>query len=465
MPHDDRRPFHDRAQGRPTVLAVALALAASGCASAGHVVPAIDEGLLLQPDHPAFATRAPDTFHVRLATSQGDVLVEAVRDWAPRGADRFYNLVRAGFYDGNRFFRVLPGFVVQFGLNPDPAVNAAWDTAAIHDDPVRRSNARGTIAFAAAGRGTRTTQLFINLADNPRLDPLGFAPFAAVVEGMHAVDNLYAGYGEGPPDGSGPDQERILEHGEAYLVRDFPELDRIRHARIVATRDEGTTATAEGSGTTHTVPGSAEGSRFTLDTRAGSPAHGGNHGGARVVARGRARHPVKGGTHGQASAGAPAGTAPAVAANQDADPADVASQDAIIGALYDVISGPPGPRDWDRFRSLFAPGARLAAVRPPRDGQPGGLWVGSPDDYVERNGPFFLENGFFESELARTSERFGGIAHAFSTYESRREPGAEPFARGINSIQLHHDGRRWWIVTVLWDSERPGQPIPPRYLP
>lgn len=162
------------------------------------------------------------------------------------------------------------------------------------------------------------------------------------------------------------------------------------------------------------------------------------------------------------AASAPAGGQ--AASRPVADPADVATPDAIIAALYDVISGPAGPRDWDRFRSLFHPSARLAATRAGRDGQQASLWVGSPDDYVTRNGPFFNDNAFYEDELARTEAAFGAIRHAFSTYASRRAPGAEPFARGINSIQLFHDGQRWWIVTVLWDSERPGLTLPERYL-
>ncbi|HEX6940421.1 MAG TPA: hypothetical protein VF158_13485 [Longimicrobiales bacterium] len=149
-----------------------------------------------------------------------------------------------------------------------------------------------------------------------------------------------------------------------------------------------------------------------------------------------------------------------------ADPADVASIDAIIAALYDVISGPAGEeRDWDRFRSLFVPGARLIPVAVPRGGGPARAVVGSVEDYIARSGPILVERGFFEREIARSTERFGHIAHAFSTYASYwKRDDAEPFARGINSIQLMYDGTRWWIVTVYWDSERPGQPIPAEYL-
>ena len=160
-------------------------------------------------------------------------------------------------------------------------------------------------------------------------------------------------------------------------------------------------------------------------------------------------------------------SAPAVpVAAQEADPADVATQDAIIEALYDVISGPAGQaRDWDRFRSLFIPeGARLVPTGVGPQGNAGHT-VLTPDGYIERAGRSLEANGFFEVEIGRTTEAFGTIAHAFSTYESRRNADdAEPFARGINSIQLFHDGDRWWIATVMWDSERADNPIPARYL-
>ncbi|HEX7051845.1 MAG TPA: hypothetical protein VF188_16685 [Longimicrobiales bacterium] len=163
-----------------------------------------------------------------------------------------------------------------------------------------------------------------------------------------------------------------------------------------------------------------------------------------------------------ASAGAPAAAAPAPPA---ADPADVASIDAIIAAVYDVISGPAGePRDWDRMRSLFVPGARLIPVRVPESGPARAMQL-SVEDYIERAGPQLEEGGFFEREVANRTERYGHIAHVFSTYESRRTAeDPEPFARGINSFQLLYDGGRWWIVTIYWDAERPGQPIPDRYL-
>jgi len=149
------------------------------------------------------------------------------RSWAPQGADRFYALVHSGFYDGARFFRVVRGFVVQFGLPADPQLGRAWSSQPIPDDPVRRPNRRGTVAFASAGPNTRTTQLFINLADNLRLDALGFAAIGQVAEGLGIVDSLYGQYGERPS------QDSIRLQGDAYLSRAYPKLDQIRTARIV----------------------------------------------------------------------------------------------------------------------------------------------------------------------------------------------------------------------------------------
>jgi peptidyl-prolyl cis-trans isomerase A (cyclophilin A) len=145
---------------------------------------------------------------------------------APLGADRFYNLVKYGFYNGNGFFRVMPGFVVQFGLSPTPAINAAWENTKIKDDPVQGSNSRGTLCFATSGPNTRTTQLFINLGNNAPLDPQGFAPFGRVVEGLDVVDKINAAYGEKP------DQNRITKEGAAYLKPNFPDLDLITKAII-----------------------------------------------------------------------------------------------------------------------------------------------------------------------------------------------------------------------------------------
>jgi peptidyl-prolyl cis-trans isomerase A (cyclophilin A) len=188
---------------------------------------------LLDPESPAANRQAPATYRVRFRTTAGEFVIEVQRAWAPRGADRFYNLVNAGFFDDTRFFRVVDGFVVQFGLHGDPAVNAAWSWAEIRDDPVEQMNTRGRITFATGGPDTRTTQVFINLGDNLNLDGMGFAPFGEVVEGMDIVRALYAGYGDGAPYGAGPDQGRIQSEGNAYLDADFPELDQILQARIV----------------------------------------------------------------------------------------------------------------------------------------------------------------------------------------------------------------------------------------
>ena len=210
---------------RPAALAaLAAVVVLAGCAPRNP---------LLRPNQRAERAAAPDTFWVRFGTTKGPFTVQVVRAWAPRGADRLYYLTRVGFYDDVRFFRVLPGFVAQFGAHGDPRVNRVWEARAVADDPVRQSNRRGTLTFATAGPNTRTTQLFVNLRDNARLDRLGFAPVGQVVEGMAAVDSLHAGYGEGAPRGRGPDQDRLAAEGNAYLARDFPRLDRVTGARVV----------------------------------------------------------------------------------------------------------------------------------------------------------------------------------------------------------------------------------------
>jgi peptidyl-prolyl cis-trans isomerase A (cyclophilin A) len=175
---------------------------------------------------PKKAVEDKNIYRVRLDTSKGPITVEVHRDWAPIGADRFQQLVKDGFYDGARFFRVVPNFVVQFGLAADPAKTKKWDKP-IKDDPVKRTNSRGSIVFATAGPGTRTTQLFINLRSNQFLDEQGFSPFGQVVEGMDVVDQIYAGYGEQP------DQQAITNRGNAYLNAQFPKLDFIKSARIL----------------------------------------------------------------------------------------------------------------------------------------------------------------------------------------------------------------------------------------
>jgi peptidyl-prolyl cis-trans isomerase A (cyclophilin A) len=177
--------------------------------------------------------KAPAKYKVKFSTTKGDFVVEVHRDWAPQGADRFYNLVKNGFFDGTKFFRVVKGFMVQWGIHGDPAVNAAWREARIKDDPVKESNRRGYITFATAGPDTRTTQVFINFVDNGRLDSMGFAPFGKIVSGQNVVDSLYSEYGEGAPGGAGPSQARMQDEGNTYLERDFPKLDAIKTAKIV----------------------------------------------------------------------------------------------------------------------------------------------------------------------------------------------------------------------------------------
>ncbi len=172
--------------------------------------------------------QAPAVYKVNFDTSAGAFVVEVHRDWAPKGADRFYNLVKNGFYDNVRFFRVIPGFMVQFGMHGNPAVQSAWTFARIPDDPVKESNKRGYITFAMAGPNTRTTQVFINYADNAGLDKQGFAPFGKVISGMDVVDKLNATYGAKPGD----DQGNIAAGGNAYLEKMYPKLDYIKKATI-----------------------------------------------------------------------------------------------------------------------------------------------------------------------------------------------------------------------------------------
>jgi cyclophilin family peptidyl-prolyl cis-trans isomerase len=199
---------------------VALVLLAS-CRSALH-----------HPDSPAASIRAPETYRVHLDTSKGPVVIEVVRRWAPHGADRFHNLVRLRYFDGARFFRVVAGRFVQFGIHGEPRVSAVWRRASIPDDPPMERNRRGSIAFAFAVAHGRTTQVFINLTDNSeRLDAQGFAPFGRVVDGMEVIDALNAEYGETSGGGIRAGQQGpLFAEGEAYLARAFPRLDFIRRA-------------------------------------------------------------------------------------------------------------------------------------------------------------------------------------------------------------------------------------------
>jgi homoserine O-acetyltransferase len=189
--------------------------------------------ILLHPSHDEWTTTAPDRFDVIIETSEGEFVISATRDWAPRGADRFYNLVRLGYYDDARFHRTVPEFIVQFGLAGNPAVSRAWREQYIPDDPVQVSNTRGRIAFAFTDPGTRATQVFISLVDLSRLNAGGFAPFGEVTEGMEVLDHLYSGYGEESGGGlRGGDQSSIFAEGNAWLDREFPELSRLVRARI-----------------------------------------------------------------------------------------------------------------------------------------------------------------------------------------------------------------------------------------
>jgi peptidyl-prolyl cis-trans isomerase A (cyclophilin A) len=181
--------------------------------------------------HPASLTaKAPATFAVAFDTTKGRFVVTVHRGWAPRGADRFYNLVRAHFFDGVEFFRVVKGFVVQFGISGYPTVSRAWQYAGIKDDPVKASNTIGTITYADAGPNTRTTQLFINIANNASLDGQGFAPFGKVTTGMSIVRRLYSGYGEALTNLQG----QIATQGNAFLKKRFPKLDSVIRARLVS---------------------------------------------------------------------------------------------------------------------------------------------------------------------------------------------------------------------------------------
>lgn len=222
-----------------TLLAAALSLTACkdkapapAAAPAATPIPtAAANPALLSPE--TATAKAPDTFKVRLETSQGPVVVAVTRAWSPQGADRFYNLVKIGYYDDVAFFRVLTGFMAQTGIHGDPSVNVKWRGARINDDKAAgKSNKRGMVSFATAGPHTRTTQVFFNYGDNAMLDAMGFTPFGQVVSGQESLDKLYSGYGEGAPSGPGPDQGRFQNEGNAYLKAEYPKLDYIKSARL-----------------------------------------------------------------------------------------------------------------------------------------------------------------------------------------------------------------------------------------
>jgi peptidyl-prolyl cis-trans isomerase A (cyclophilin A) len=226
------------AMRRTTLLIVAITLPlALACACKKSAESAPPAAPTVQPslDKPkTLNQKASDVYRAKFATSKGDFVIEVHRDWAPNGADRFYNLVKAGYYNETRFFRVVSGFMAQIGIHGKPEMNAIWRDERIPDDPVVKSNLKGFVSFATAGPGTRTTQFFINFSDgNSRLDGMGFAPFGQVVSGMQVVDSLYAEYGEGAPQGRGPHQGRLQSEGNAYLMRDFPQLDFVKEATIL----------------------------------------------------------------------------------------------------------------------------------------------------------------------------------------------------------------------------------------
>jgi cyclophilin family peptidyl-prolyl cis-trans isomerase len=203
------------------ILAVLAAVSLAGCSKS----PSAEA--TTQPE------KVPDVYRVKFDTSKGPFVIEVHREWAPFGADRFYEVVKSGFYNNARFFRVLKGFIVQWGISGDPDLNAKWINMTIPDDPVKQPNTSGMVTFAKGGPASRTTQVFINLADNSsQLDAMGFAPFGRVVEGMNVVYQLYGGYGEGAPQGAGPDQNMIQARGNQYLEEHYPRLDFIKTATI-----------------------------------------------------------------------------------------------------------------------------------------------------------------------------------------------------------------------------------------
>ena len=206
-------------------------LLGSALALGALALPALGQSAKLA-NPAALNETAPATYKARFDTSKGVFVVDVHRDFAPLGADRFYNLVKNGFYDDDRFFRVISGFMVQFGINGDPKISAPWRDARINDDPVKQSNKRGFISFATSGPNSRTTQVFINFRDNGRLDSSGFSPFGQVTSGMNVVDSLYSGYGEGAPSGRGPNQGQVQFEGNAYLENAFPNLDFVKKATI-----------------------------------------------------------------------------------------------------------------------------------------------------------------------------------------------------------------------------------------
>jgi peptidyl-prolyl cis-trans isomerase A (cyclophilin A) len=211
---------------RPPVALAALLLALvslSGCGPSGER----KEAAKPRPEEPK---PVPDVFEARLETSKGEIVIEVHKDWAQHGAGRFWDLIHSGFYDGARFYRVVRGYVAQFGYNGNPQIDALWQSSYLPDDPVKQSNKRGYVSFAQERPGTRTTQVFLNLRDNTALDKSGFAPFGRVTSGMDVADSLWLAYGDLPPRGTGPDPILLGAQGNAYLRAKFPRLDYIKKA-------------------------------------------------------------------------------------------------------------------------------------------------------------------------------------------------------------------------------------------
>ncbi|HEY2018413.1 MAG TPA: peptidylprolyl isomerase [Bryobacteraceae bacterium] len=211
--------------GMGIVFGAAVGMALIGCTTMNP--PKKEEPKAAQKDEPT-----PEVFKVNLDTSKGAIIVEIHRAWAPAGVDHFYTLVKTGFYNGDRFFRVVRNSIVQFGINGDPQLNRLWSTANLSDDPVKEKNVKGTLTYATTGANGRATQLFFNLRDNRPLDKQGFAPIGKVVTGMDVVESIYSSYGDWPPRGQGPDPAKIETQGNEYLQSHFPRLDYIKKATI-----------------------------------------------------------------------------------------------------------------------------------------------------------------------------------------------------------------------------------------
>ena len=217
---------------RPIVTTlICLALLLTCSAFAEEPTTAKPNPALLDPS--LTTEKAPDVYRVKMETTAGDLIIEVHREWAPLGADRFYNLVKIGYFNDVAFFRVLAGFMAQAGFHGNPAVSQVWLNARIKDDPVTQTNSPGMVTFATGGPNTRSAQIFINYGDNSYLDNSGFAPFGKVVEGFESVNEFYSGYGEGEPNGKGPAQGKVYSLGNDYLQAEFPELDYITRASIV----------------------------------------------------------------------------------------------------------------------------------------------------------------------------------------------------------------------------------------